>query len=227
MQYPCHEYALDYDPHPEPRHSRPHIHTPPLNQSRRATSHMSRQELYQAAFADVTVDSGSDYACTQSDLEATGGLARQLYPEDHHKDRKASKRKWFSQPNPGPFITPRQASRDIFEHNDLRRKPHKFERGAIERLCEAIDRGRHGDWSPDFIIKAFCDLDIVFFGGQLRGHVCVRWQPNWSLPGETMWGRCVFLEAGKCAIRLNADTILLDHPRPLEHMLVTMLHEMW
>lgn len=156
--YPCHEYALNDNPRPGPKHSRPHIHTPPRNQSRKITSHMSRQLLYDAAFADVTLNSGSDYACTQSDLEATGGLARQEYQDDDHKDRKASKRKWFSQPNQGPFVTARQASRDIFEHNDLRRKPHKFERVAIERLSEAIDSGRHGEWSPDLIIKAFCDL---------------------------------------------------------------------
>ena len=188
---------------------------------------MSRQQLYDAAFADVTLDSGSDYECTQNDLEATGGLARQEYQDDDHKYRKASKRTWFSKPNHGPFVTGRQASRDIFEHNDLRRKPNKFERVAIERLSEAIDSGRRGDWSPDLIIKAFCDLDIVFFGGQLRGHVCVRWQPDWSEPGGITWGTTVFLHEGKCAIRLNADKILLDHSRHFESMFGTMLHEMW
>lgn len=226
--YPCHDYALDNEPRPGPKHIHshihPHIHPPPRHQRRSTTAPTSRRELYHAAFTDITLDSGTSYACMQSDLEATGGLSRQSYPEDSSKDRRASKRKWFSQPNHGPFVTPRQASRDIFEHNDPRRKPDKYERGAIERLSNAIEAGRHGDWSPDLIIKAFCDLDTVFFGGRLRGHVCVRWQPDWSPPAS---GETVYLGDGKCSIRLNADDLLLKHPRAFERMFLTTLHEMW
>ena len=250
--YPCHEYALGDEPRPGPKQSHrhihphihphvhphihprispyippnihPHIHHPPRSQRRPATSHIRRQELYDTVFTDITLDTGTNYACIQSDLEATGGLSRQQYPEDDSKDRKASNRKWFSQPNRGPFVTPRQASRDIFEHNDMRRKPGRYESGAIARLSEAINAGRRGDWSPDLIIKAFCDLDTVFFGGQLRGHVCVRWQPDWAPRAS---GQTVFLGDGKCSMRLNADNLLLEHPHPFEGMFATTLHEMW
>ena len=221
--YPCHDYALDDGLRPGPKQSLPHIHPPPRNQSRPATSPMSRQELYDAAFRHVTQNSGTDYDCTESDLEATGGLTRRQYPENDPKDREASRQEWFSRPNHGQSLTPRQASLDIFEHNDLRREPHKSESGPIERLSKAINAGRHGYWSPDLIIKAFCDLDIVFFGGKLRDHVCVRWLPY----PEKRLGETVYLGEGKCAIRLNADTILLNHPRPFERMFATMLHEMW
>lgn len=224
--YLRHDYAYDDDPHPAPKQPPPQ-NPPPRNPSRTAASPKSRQDLRDKASRNVSLDSGTDYTCTQSDLDATGGLARQEYPKDDHGDRNACRRKWFTQPNHGPFIAPRQACWDIFKHNDLCRKPGKLETEAVERLSKAIAAGRRGSWAPDLIIKAFCDLDTVFFRGRLRGHICVRWLPDWSAPGSTTWGTTVLLGEGKCAIRLNADTILLDHRRPFERMFATVLHEMW
>ena len=224
--YPRHDYAHDDNRHPAPKQHPPHK-PPPRDPSRTAAPPKSRQQLRDSAFRDACLDSGADYTCTQSDLDATGGSARQEYPKDDHGDRNACRRKWFTKPNHGPFIGPRQACWDIFKHNDLRRSPGKLETEAIERLSKAIAAGRRGSWAADLIIKAFCDLDTVFFRGRLRGHVCVRWLPNWSAPGCTTWGTTVFLGEGKCAIRLNADTILLDHQRPFERMFATALHEMW
>lgn len=31
------------------------------------------------------------------------------------------------------------------------------------------------EYGPDIIVKAFADLDLVFFDGRLRGNVCVQW----------------------------------------------------
>lgn len=247
--YPLHDYAHDDSPRPAPKQPPPHIpprrspnrrpaspnsghephdHAPPSRNPKRPTvSPKSRRELHDDAFKDVFIDSGTDYPCTQNDLEATGGLARQAYPKDEVKDRSPSRRKWFSEPNHGPLVSPRQACLDIFQHNDSRRKPGKMEREAIGRVSKAIATWRNRSWGPDLIIKAFCDLDIIFFGGRLRGHVCVRWLPDWSPAGHTLWGTTVFLGEGKCAIRLNADTILLDDGRPFECMFATILHEMW
>lgn len=225
-QYPRHEYAYEDDPRPAPKQPPPD-NPSPSNANRPTASPKSRQELHDNAFRDVCRDSGIDYACTQSDLDATGGLARREYPKDSLRDHTASRKKWFPKPNHGPFVSARQACLDIVKHNDLRRKPRDSERDAIERLSTAIAEGRRGTWGPDLIIKAFCDLDIVFFRGRLRGHVCVRWLPDWSAPGCTTWGSAVFVGEGKCAIRMNADTILRDHPRPFERMFATILHEMW
>lgn len=234
MPYLRHHYAYDNNPRPAPddprlapRQPGPSKPPPSRNRTRPTLSPMNPQDLYDEALRDITLDSGTEYACTNGDLDATGGLARQQYPHNDDKDHPSSRKKWFLHRNHGPFRTPRQACLEIFTHNDLRRKPGTAEREAIERLSKAISAGRHGLWGPDVIIKAFCDLDVVFFRGRLRGHVCVRWLPDWSAPGCTIWGTTVFLGDGKCAIRLNVETILIDHPRPFERMFATMLHEMW
>ena len=236
--YLRHEYAYYDHSHPAPRHPNPApkapFHEPPSrapspppgNSSRWSTPRKSRQELHDDAFEDVTLDSGTEYTCKQSDLDATGGLARREYPKDDRKDRKASRKRWFPRKNQGPFVTPRQACLEIFEHNDLRRKPGNLEMNAIERISSAIAAGHDGIWGPDLIIKAFCDLDIIFFRGRLRGHVCVRWLRDWSTDGKTTWGTTVFLGEGKCVIKMNADTILLGQRHPFKRMFATMLHEM-
>lgn len=224
--YPLHKYAYVYDPRQVSKQPPPQI-PPPVNQPRSAAPPKSRGELYDDAFRDVTLLSGTHYICTQSDLDATGGLARQEFPKDDLGDCKASRKKWFANSNRGPFVSARQACLEIFNHNDLRRKPGTLEKEAIERLANALMATCRGSWGADLIIKAFCDLDVVFFRGRLRGHVCVRWLPNWAVRGCTTWGTTVYLGEGKCAIRMNADAILLDHSRPFERMFATMLHEMW
>ena len=108
----------------------------------------------------------------------------------------------------------------------MRRKPGNLEMSAIERISRAIAAGHDGVWGPDLIIKAFCDLDTIFFCGRLRGHVCVRWLRDWSKDGSTKWGTTALLGEGKCAIKMNADTILLKDRHPFTKMFATMLHEM-
>ena len=225
--YPCHAYANDDDPRPAPKQP-PAPTPPPPIQYRPTPTRNLRQRRRRDAFRDVSLDSGTVYDCTQSDLDVTGGLARHEYPEDARVDRSASHEKWFRKPNHGPFTGPRQACLEIVEHNDSRRKPEIPELEAIERLSNALRAGSRDDaWGPDLIIKAFCDLDVVFFCGRLRGHVCVRWLPNWSQERVPMFGETVFVGEGKCAIKLNADSILLDHPYPFVMMFGTLLHEMW
>ncbi len=239
MLYLRHDYVLDDDdnlrPAPEqrppsttPPHTHPSQSSPPRESNRPAASLKSRRERYNEACRVVTLDSGTDYACSQSDLDATGGLARQEFPDDARADRSASHKAWFPQPNLGPFTSPKQACLEIFQHNSLRRRPGELEQEAIERLFKAIRTAtRDNIWGPDLIIKAFCDLDLVFFAGRLRGHCCVRWLREWTNPEDMLLGTTVFLGGGKVAIRLNADTILLHHPESVVCMFATMLHEMW
>ena len=65
--------------------------------------------------------------------------------------------------------------------------------------------------------------DRVFFRGDLRGHVCVRWLRS----SRSESGYTILLGEGKCAIRMNARTILRKHLDPLRQMFAIMLHEMW
>ena len=53
---------------------------------------------------------------------------------------------------------------------DPHRKPSPKEQSAMKRLLRGINM-RHK--APDIVIKAFRDLDIVFFGESLCGHVII------------------------------------------------------
>ena len=56
------------------------------------------------------------------------------------------------------------AAYQLVQHNRLRKKHSNEEHDAIKRLreCFTIE-----DWGPDLVIKAFRDLDTVFFNGRL------------------------------------------------------------
>lgn len=213
-------------PGPAPKQHSSQRHYPGIS-SRQMTSPKSPLKLYHDAFNDVFLDTGTKYDCKQSDLDATGGLARQLFLNDSYEDQGPSREKWFVNKKRPQIITPRQATLDLTRHNDLNRKPCGTEEKAIKRLSKALDEGRKGCWGPDLIIKTFCDLDNVFFKGRLRGHVCVRWLPNWEKQSYITWGNAYDLGEGKSVIRLNAETILLQYPDPFERMFGTMLHNMW
>ena len=127
-----------------------------------------------------------------------------------------------------PFISPRAAAREIYDHNRLSRALSNAECQALSRLDAALDNA-HGDhWGPDLIIKAFCDLDTVFFNGRLRGHVSIAWRPDSEMTQSRYGGTCSLSE-GKCQIGLNAEGILLDQgsSKAFKQMWSTMLHEMW
>ena len=56
------------------------------------------------------------------------------------------------------------AAYQLVRHNRPRKKHSPEEHDAIERLRECLTIE---DWGPDLIIKAFRDLDTVFFKGRL------------------------------------------------------------
>ena len=106
-----------------------------------------------------------------------------------------------------------KASQEIVAHNLPGRDLGRAEYDAIRRLEDVIlgvYAGRR-QWNPDLIIKAFCDLDRVFFVGRLRGQVYVKWKDHRKFPPPTrdrhMQGRTRSLGGGKAVIYLNADAI--------------------
>lgn len=78
----------------------------------------------------------------------------------------------------------------------------------------------------------FGDIDLVFFGGWLRGNAEVTWATaeefrrmgKIDLNGMTKW-----LQPGKCRIFLCSSNIFTPKPfiTRFEQMWSTMLHEMW
>ena len=227
-----------YPPAPDPpRDARPPARPPgPAN-----TAHRDRprpfdekrciprdpRELYEEASRGISPDTGTAYPCTAKDLDASGGVHRFA---DSHRSRAELRAMWFSKPNTGSKVGIRQAALDIFQHNAPGRIPSAKEEDAIQRLRIMLDNACKGHWGPDVAIKCFCDLDTVFFRGDLRGHVCVTWR---ELASITWLGQTSFLDHGKALIKLNPSSLFLDrskpaaHERPLTETLATLLHEMW
>ena len=174
----------------------------------------SRRQLHDEAFRPIRLNSGTPYPCTGSEIQDATNLS-------HRPVRR--------------FISRDEASYNVQAHNVLGARITQQEYNAICRLEDSILRvfaGHH--WSPDLIIKAFCDLDCVFFLGHLRGQVYVRWRSGSSFPERrrhrlTM-GRTDYVGGGRAVISLNADGIFaadVPHLSAFKEMWCTMLHEMW
>lgn len=174
------------------------------------------QEMYKQAFKPVCADGGTRYLCSQSEIDF------------HHRGR-------FLHRNKGPLVSAIEATSEIVSHNKETRKVPPPETAAINRLIDAILDAEEYGYGPDIIVKAFADLDLVFFDRKLRGSVCVQWASDeyfqkWQVPPGA-WGftvRPLPGESGQCRIKLNAKTILLDPSTdtPFKTMFGTMLHEM-
>lgn len=185
----------------------------------------SPQELYKEAFYEVSVDTGTEYPCTKEELDASGGVNRHTAMKAYYKKDKT---KWFPHKNHGPFVEARTAAREVFDRNHPTRIPSVAEDEAMSRLMTAFGKAGREPWGPDLAIKAFCDLDKVFFFGRLKGHVCLTWDGG-GVCGKDCWGSTQYLEKGKCVILLNADQIFFHSPDGLGfvQMFSTLLHEMW
>ena len=101
----------------------------------------SGKELYREAFLKVKADRGTPYDVSQEELDAMST---------------------FSDRNFGPFVSQTQATKEVVDHNKPSRKPSSAELAAIQRLRSAL---KDSLWSPDIVIKAFHDLDMIFFLG--------------------------------------------------------------
>lgn len=171
----------------------------------------SRQDLLDEAFYRVELRVGTQYPCRQRDLD----IIRQRPAYDG-----------------GPFVSSRRATLEIVEHNDPRRRsPSSYEREAIYRLSDAMRAADRHPWGPDLVIKAFLDLDLVFFRGALRGYVRISWKDREHFSdGRLPRGILAYTKdneswLGHAHIYLNAEAILLGS-RPFMVMFSTVLHEM-
>ena len=172
-------------------------------------------ELRALALQPVSLNRGTPYPCSGSRLHDT--------ITHNPRPRRSSS-----------YVSAHKATSDIVAQNALGRNLDYGEYDAIRRLEEIVlvcmSDGRR--WTPDLIIKAFCDIDHVFFRGRLRGHVHVEWKPaSYFTPrasGMVRFGKTTPLDGGKARIRLNAGGILGDTGYgPFKEMWRTMLHEMW
>lgn len=138
------------------------------------------QQMYKEAFKPFYAHSGTQYPCSQSEIDF------------HHRGK-------FPHPNEGPFVSAMEATSEIVCHNKETRKVPPLESAVINRLIDAILDAEQYGYGPDIIVKVFADLDLVFFDGRLRGNV-VRPQL-----GES--GQCrVKLNAKTILLNLSTDT---------------------
>ena len=191
-------------PHPKPNH-------------KRSTGKKElREQLFRQALQPFKTDTGTPYPCSQAEIDF------------HQKNV-------FPTRNKGPFVTSREATKEVMWQNDTKRiTPILFEKEAIKRLFWAASCAQDGlTLGPDVAIKAFADLDLVFFAGRLRNHVTVQWQADIGTPNP-VWGICSrprHGEEGQCRIKLNASLIFKEGwtqgtRNPFESMIGTLLHEM-
>lgn len=187
------------------------VHRPRNPRERNWIADRPRQALRDVAFRPVRRNRGTDYPCTENELRDTV----------NSRPRRNSS-----------FVSAHRASHEIWAHNDLGKNLTGAEYDAIRRLEGVILDVMQGrmNWGPDIVIKAFCDLDLVFFKGYLRGRVWVEWKSASSFPapnaGGAYYGRCTPMGDGKARIRLNADAVF-GNPTPWKHLWNTILHEMW
>lgn len=185
------------------------------------------RELYEESGYDIAPDTATNYPCTQRELNASGGVNRQMAIDEET----VMNMKLFAHPNKGPFTDARKAAREIFDHNDQKRTPSATENEAINRLVDGFENAVRQPWGPDLAIKAFCDLDKVFFCGRLKGHVCLTWMSERSVDseGNAFYARSGYMGKGKCVMHLNAYMIFFrNHVGScFGQMFATVLHEMW
>lgn len=180
--------------------------------------------MYFEAFQPFSVTTGTRYPATSQ-----GTI-------DFHRAA------FFRRRNNGTLISPTTATKEILQHNcDETRILSVAEIAAINRLAKVIHdiRKNKAPYSPDLSIKAFPDLDLIFFNGRLGRNVCVNWSSDESdarlrdtlRPWGTIWGvtreEQHISERNQCRILFNAETIFSElTTRPLERMMATTLKEM-
>ena len=115
----------------------------------------------------------------------------------------------------------------LVRHNRPNKDLPREEADAIERLRECL---RIKNWGPDLIIKAFRDLDTVFFRGRVVGNCLVRWRDREGC--ERKHRDCHFygitspvgpLENRQAQITLNANIMFFKCKNPYIEMWRTIL----
>ena len=134
------------------------------------------QQWYDAALERFCADGGTLYPCTQQEIDF------------HH---------WslFLRSNLGPSVSAIEATQKTMKQNDEKRILSPAEETSIFSLVTAIRSGTCGyRYDPDIVIEALKDLETVFFGGGLRGNVCVQWADVYMYEKQnitnTFWGVC-------------------------------------
>ncbi|KAL9045516.1 MAG: hypothetical protein Q9214_001449 [Letrouitia sp. 1 TL-2023] len=170
--------------------------------------------LYELALAPISIHTGYPYPCRQEDLDSYSIKKKKItHFGDFLRDIVFC---WPSNID--------DAVREIEAYLDPKRPPSAKEQSAMDRLYKALCL-EDGEWTPDVPIKAFRDLDTVFFQGRLCGNVKVGWVSGKELPSDAI-GTTVYRFNGHSKIKLDADYHIFESWDPWKQMWQTLLHEM-
>lgn len=154
----------------------------------------SAHKLYENAFQHFLSRHGTPYPCSQAVI-------------DFHAFLELSIRG-------GPFMVAEDAAIELVRYNPLPRRVGNRGSRAIRNLRYIISWvADYGFVGPDLAIKAFQDLDTVFFAGRLSRKVVVCWTDSRELGAvrKSLFG--VILTpahySGTAMIKLNATNIIL------------------
>ncbi|KAI4257344.1 MAG: hypothetical protein L6R42_005742 [Xanthoria sp. 1 TBL-2021] len=172
----------------------------------RAKCHGDRNLLFQLSRFKVRTDWGSQYPCSEEKLWSYQRLPKQ---------------------NKRIPLSEEMATGNLVGFLNQPILPGSKEDAAIHRLANGM---RLWEWGPDIVIKAFDDLDIVFFRGVLDTRIQIEWRSDEEIigkrTGDRVLGLCIRLGHGRSRIVLNATRILLHAADPSSTMWATALHEM-
>ena len=114
----------------------------------------------------------------------------------------------------------------LVKHNRLEKELSSKEADAVKRLRKSL---KIKDWGPDLIIKAFQDLDTLFFRGVLVGNCLVKWRDPEGCRRVDAEGKCTWygltepLASKQVAITLSAEHIFLKCSDPYGQMWKVMI----
>lgn len=94
------------------------------------------------------------------------------------------------------FVSPEQAVQEVVNHNHrMITSPSKKEAEAVRRLHSAVEKAAAGNpgGRAEKIVRFVEDLDVVFYGGRLLGHIDVSWGGQmafWAIgeKADNVWG---------------------------------------
>lgn len=166
-----------------------------------------RRHLADLAQRPVSVDTGTPYPCSQRDID----LCRHTRHANHDRLHRM------------------EATYQLTRFNRPTKELSQTEELAYRNLKRAL---KLPDWGPDLLIKAFKDLDELFFMGRLHKKVLVGWGDNAAchargVDPQEVYGVTLPARPGTVKIVLSIQTIIFKSPDPYEYMFCTLLHECW
>ncbi|KAL9612758.1 MAG: hypothetical protein Q9167_002643 [Letrouitia subvulpina] len=172
------------------------------------------ERLYRLALTPISTHTGYPYPCRQEDLDSYSRKKKSTLFGEFLRDIVL----WWPESIDAVI-------RDIEAYLDPDRPPSAEERSAMDRLYKALCL-KGGEWTPDVPIKAFRDLDTVFFQGRLSGNVKVGWVRSTQITTPNSIGTTIYRFNGQSEIALDADYHIFEAQYPWKSMWQTLIHEM-